>query len=360
MAVAGHQLQGLGGGGSGGGSIAGIQFVGAGINNFISASTTEFFFNNITGAGSTTVYKLGNVFVISGQPATQITNISGGTGATITALSTSVIARPQATSGLASSFQATVVDTVLNRSGSTLVFSQTRTNCYEDDSVTFAKMQEISAYTMMGNATNSRSNPYEVPIVFPYDNQQQQYKNTFNGIDEINSVSIYSLITGITSTTSTPTPSNLLPEYSSYTSFIGTRTIPANFLVKGKTIRVKARGYTTTNFSSSIYLGLKLIDTATTQTYLLTGTSISIPNATNTPFNFEFEFCCREIGSSGKINSNGSVSVHTSSLQTCLASISDITVDTTKLYYLQLDFYWVTSSTVRNFVLTHTSIEILN
>jgi hypothetical protein len=359
MAVAGHQLQNLGGGGSGGGSIGGVQFVGAGINNYISASTTEFFFNNITGGGATFVFKQGNVFVISSAPVTQNITISGGTGATITALSTSVIARPQATSGLASSFQATVVDTVLNRSGSTLVFSQTRTNCYEDDSVTFAKMQEITAYTMMGNATNTKGNPYEVPIVFPYDNQQQQYKNTFNGIDEINSTSIYSLITGITSTTNT-SPSNLLPEYSSYTSFIGTRTLPTNFLVKGKTIRVKSRGYTTTNFSSSIYLGLKLIDTATTQTYLLTGTSISIPNATNTPFNFEFEFCCREIGSGGRINSNGSVSVHTSSLQTCLASISDITVDTTKLYYLQLDFYWVTSSTVRNFVLTHTSIEILN
>jgi len=352
MAVAGHQLQGLGGGGSGGGSIGVIQFVGAGINNYISASTTEFFFNNITGAGSTTVYKQGNVFVISGQPATVINNVSGGSASIITGLSTSVIARPQATSGLTASFQATVLDTVLNRSGSTLVWSQTRTNCYEDDSVTFPKMQEISAYTMMGNATNTKGNPYEVPIVFPYDNQQQQYKNTFNGIDEINSTSIYSIISSFTASS---TSRNLLPEYSSYTTFIGTRTLPANFLVKGKTIRFKAKGYNLVSSSEAITLGLRLIDTANTSTVIFSST-IQASNTGTKGFSTEIDFTCREIGSSGLINVHGYL-LNNGGYQD-LATGGTITLDTTKQYYIQLSAN--TTNSTGTIGITNTTIEILN
>jgi len=355
MAVAGHQLQNLGGGGSGGsGSIAGIQFVGAGINNFISASTTEFFFNNFTGAGSTTVYKQGNVFVISGQPATVVNNVSGGSSAILTGLSTSVIGRPQATSGLTGSFQATVLDTVLNRSGSTLVFSQTRTNCYEDDSVTFPKMQEISAYTMMGNATNTKGNPYEVPLVFPYDNQQQQYKNTFNGIDEINSTSIYSIISSITGSN---TAKNYLPEYSSYTTFIGTRTLPPNFLVKGKTIRFKGKGYTTTVAGDpNINLVLRFIDTGNTSTILVSSGTIGANTGGPWGFSLEVDITCREIGSSGLVNANGYF--HNNLGYDNILDISNISLDTTKQYYIQLSGN--TSINTAIFTLTHTSIEILN
>ena len=167
MAVAGHQLKNIKASGGGGGSIGGIQFVGAGINNFISASTTEFFFNNITGGGATFVFKQGNVFVISSAPVTQNITISGGTGVTITALSTSVIARPEATSGLASSFQATVLDHVLNRSGSTLVWSQTRTNCYEDYSVTFIKLHILVAlYPIPNPISNTFPNGFSNSIDF--------------------------------------------------------------------------------------------------------------------------------------------------------------------------------------------------
>jgi hypothetical protein len=351
MAVAGHQLKNLGGGG-GGGSIGVIQFVGAGINNYISASTTEFFFNNITGGGATFVFKQGNVFVISSAPVTQNITISGGSGATITALSTSVIARPQATSGLASSFQATVLDTVLNRSGSTLVWSQTRTNCYEDDSVTFPKMQEISAYTMMGNATNTKGNPYEVPIVFPYDNQQQQYKNTFNGIDEINSTSIYSIISSFTASS---TSRNLLPEYSSYTTFIGTRTLPPNFLVKGKTIRFKGKGYTTTSVGDTLTLTLRLIDTGNTSTTIISSSSLSTSSGTK-GFSTEIDFVCREIGTSGLINVNGYF-INSNGYQD-LINTSNLTLDTTKLYYLQLSGSTILPSST--LAITHTTIEILN
>jgi len=352
MAVAGHQLQGLGGGGSGGGSIGGIQFVGAGINNYISASTTEFFFNNITGVGSTTVYKQGNVFIISGQPATQVTNITGGTGATITALSTSVIARPQATSGLASSFQATVLDTVLNRSGSTLVWSQTRTNCYEDYSVTFIKFQQIPGYTVVGNATPTSGVTYAVPMVFPYDNQQQQYKNPHNGIDEINSVSLYSIISSITGSN---TAKNYLPEYSSYTTFIGTRTLPPNFLVKGKTIRFKAKGYNLVPSSEAITLGLRLIDSANTSTVIFSST-IQASGTGTRGFSSEIDFVCRDVGSSGLINVHGYL-INNGGYQD-LATGGTITLDTTKQYYIQLSASTTNASSTIG--ITNTTIEILN
>lgn len=352
MAVAGHQLQNLGGGGGGKGSIGGIQFVGAGINNYISASTTEFFFNNITGGGATFVFKQGNVFVISSAPVTQNITISGGTGATITALSTSVIARPQATSGLASSFQATVVDTVLNRSGSTLVFSQTRTNCYEDYSVTFVKFQQIPSYTVVGNATNTSGVTYAVPMVFPYDNQQQQYKNTFNGIDEINSTSIYSIISSFTASS---TSRNLLPEYSSYTTFIGTRTLPANFLVKGKTIRFKAKGFNLVPSSEAITLGLRLIDTGNTSTVIFSST-IQASSTGTKGFSTEIDFTCREIGSSGLINVHGYL-INNNGYQD-LATGGTITLDTTKQYYIQLSGNTTNASSTIG--ITNTTIEILN
>ncbi len=351
MAVAGHQLQNIKGSG-GGGSIGGIQFIGNGINNYISASTTEFFFNNITGAGSTTVYKQGDVFVISGQPATVVNNVSGGSAAIITGLSTSVIGRPQSTSGLTGSFQATVLDTVLNRSGSTLVWSQTRTNCYEDNSVTFAKFQQISAYTVVGNATSTLGNTYAVPMVFPYDNQQQQYKNPHNGIDEINSASIYSIISSFTASS---TSRNLLPEYSSYTTFIGTRTLPPNFLVKGKTVRFKAKGYNLVPSSEAITLGLRLIDTANTSTVIFSSTIQASGTATKT-FSTEIDFVCRDIGTSGLINVHGYL-MNNGGYQD-LATGATITLDTTKQYYIQLS--GITTNPGSTIGITNTTIEILN
>ena len=353
MAVAGHQLQNIKASGGGGGGIGDIEFLGQGINNFISASSTVFFFNNFSGVGSTTVYKQGNTFFISGQPATVVNNVSGGSAAIITGLSTSVIARPQATSGLTGSFQATVVDTVLNRSGSTLVWSQTRTNCYEDNSVTFAKFQQISAYTVVGNATSTLGVTYPVPMVFPYDNQQQQYKNPHNGIDEINSVSLYSIISSFTGSN---VGRNFLPEYSSYTTFIGTRTLPPNFLVKGKTIRFKGKGYTTTVAGDpNINLVLRLIDTGNTSTILVSET---IGANTGGPWGFslEVDITCREIGSSGLVNANGYF--HNNLGYENLLNISNISLDTTKQYYIQLSGNTGSSNSI--FALTHTTIEILN
>jgi hypothetical protein len=357
MAVAGHQLQGLGGGGGGGsGSIAGIQFVGAGINNYISASTTELFFNNFTGLGATRIYKEGEVFVISSTAANQTLVISGVTGVTygqpLSVWGNPTTNAPFTLGSLNNSISAGTVDTVLNRSGSSLIWSQTRTNCYQDDSVTFPKMQEISAYTMMGNATNSRSNPYEVPLVFPYDNQQQQFKNTFNGIDEINSVNLYSLISSFTASS---TSRNLLPEYSSYTTFIGTRTLPPNFLVKGKTIRFKAKGYNLVPSSEAITLGLRLIDTANTSTVIFSST-IQASGTGTRGFSSEIDFVCRDVGTSGLINVHGYL-INNGGYQD-LATGGTITLDTTKQYYIQLSANTTNPSSTIG--ITNTTIEILN
>ena len=358
MAVAGHQLQNLGGGGGGGsGSIAGIQFVGAGINNFISASTTEFFFNNFTGLGATRIYKQGEVFVISSTAANQTLVISGITGLTygqpLSVWGNPTTNAPFTLGSINNSITASTVDTVLNRSGSTLVFSQTRTNCYQDNSVTFAKFQAISAYTVVGNATNTLGNTYAVPMVFPYDNQQQQYKNTFNGIDEINSTSIYSIISSFTASS---TSRNLLPEYSSYTTFIGTRTLPPNFLVKGKTIRFKAKGYTVSTASDTFTLGLRLIDTGNTSTVILTTTGLNIPIAGTKGFSTEIDFTCREIGSSGLISVHGYL-LNNGGYQD-LATGGTITLDTTKQYYIQLSANTTNASSTIG--ITNTTIEILN
>ena len=358
MAVAGHQLQGLGGGGGGGNSsITDIIFVGNGINNYISASTTDFYFNNITGVGATRVYKQGEVFVISSTAANQTYVVSGVTGLTygqpLSVWGNPTTNAPFTLGAINNSISAGTVDTVLNRSGSTLVFSQTRTNCYEDDSVTFAKMQEITAYTMMGNATNTKGNPYEVPIVFPYDNQQQQYKNTFNGIDEINSTSIYSIISSFTASS---TSRNLLPEYSSYTTFIGTRTLPPNFLVKGKTIRFKAKGYIASIASDTFTLGLRLIDTGNTSTTILTTTGLTIPIAGTKGFFTEIDFTCRDVGTSGVINVHGYL-INNGGYQD-LATGGTITLDTTKQYYIQLSGNTTNASSTIG--ITNTTIEILN
>lgn len=362
MAVAGHQVGNVVLGSTGaGGSIAGIQFVGNGINNYVSASTTELFFNNFTGNGGTVLYKqstpTGDVLVISSTPGVTTFTISGVTGLTfgqpLSVWGNATTNTPNSVGSINNSITSVSADTVLNRSGSTLIWSQTRTACYADNSVTFAKFQQINPYSVVGNSTPFTANTTSVPMVFVYDNQQQQYKNTANGIDEINSVSIYSIISSFTGSN---IARNYLPDYISFTSFIGTRTIPANFLVKGKTIRFKAKGYTIASaIDSNITLNLRLIDTANTSTTLVSSSTITALTGTR-GFSTEVDITCREIGSTGLVNSNGYF-MNSFGYQDLL-NISSVTLDTTKQYFVQLSGN--TGAGTTTLALTHTTIEILN
>jgi hypothetical protein len=359
MAVAGHQVGNVVLGSTGlGGSIGGVEFKGDGINNFISGSTTTLFFTNFTGFGGTVIYKqntpTGDVLAISSTPAT--ITISGVTGLTygspLSVWGNPTTNVPNTTGSENRSISAGTVDTVLNRSGSTLIWSQTRTACYGDNTVTYAKFQQIDPYSVVGNSTMFSANTTSVPLIFVYDNQQQQYKNTANGIDEINSVSIYSIISSFTGSN---VDRNYLPEYTSFASFIGTRTIPTNFLVKGKTIRLKGKGYSQAGSAGPVFLDLRLIDTGNTSTRLVSANT-SVNTGGPLGFSLEVDITCREIGSSGLVNVNGFL--HNSLGYSSLLNISSVTIDTTKQYYLQISGN--TGAADRIFALTHTTIEILN
>lgn len=362
MAVAGHQITSTNsntGSGNGNSNITGITFIGNGVNNFVSASTTDFFFNSYSGSGGTKIYLQNDVLIFSSTPATTViinNNGINGVAKNLSVIGVTPSANTVGDTGVTTSIKANVVDNVLNRSGNTLIFSQTRTNCYEDYSVTYVKIQKVEPYSLIGNETCASGVSYGVSSTFPYDNAQGQFKNSRNDIDEIYVGCIFTLITSVT--VSSLTTTNILPEYSSYTTFIGTRTFPLKYLKTGKNIRLKGFGSEThTGLTDSLILTLKLINTANTETILGIITANTHYSATtNNGFQLEFNSTCYTTGTGGTIMTQG---MYITKYNTFFVENTiPVIINTEEENYLQLSAIW--NNTGNKIIFTNSTIEILN
>lgn len=159
----------------------------------------------------------------------------------------------------------------------------------------------------------------------------------------------------IATQTSSVTVANTTTETSLIGTLFGTNTLPADFFVAGRTIRITARGYHSSTANPNINVRMKLGST----TICSTG-NVASGNGSNNGFLIDCELVCRTTGGSGAFIGQGNyeelhnsgakigmVSTATSSINTAASQVADVTVQ------------WGTANAGNTFTCTNLTIEVL-
>lgn len=163
--------------------------------------------------------------------------------------------------------------------------------------------------------------------------------------------------------TADKTVTNTVTETSLIGTGVGTMTLPANFFVAGKTIRLRIGGiYTTPAVATpsvvvKVKYGSTVIATVTT-TSLLSG-------ATNLEFDGEILITCRTTGGSGSVMCHGDIEYSTGLAGTIAVDPLNnagaaTTIDTTGANALDVTITWDSATATRSVKSTVTTVEILN
>lgn len=164
----------------------------------------------------------------------------------------------------------------------------------------------------------------------------------------------------IFSQTSTVTYANSTTETNLVGTGIGTVTLPANFWTVGRQVRVKGRGFYSSNtLAPSLTLKSKFGSTV-----LATAAAANLLNsASNAGFSFEQIITCRSTGSSGTLQVDGSVSYATGTGllgASYLINITPGTIDTTLSQALGVTGTWGIANAANTMSVTNVSVEVLN
>lgn len=166
--------------------------------------------------------------------------------------------------------------------------------------------------------------------------------------------------TTIFTQTATVTISNTTTETSVFTTGIGTRTLPANFMSIGKTIRMKIKGYMNETGTPTIRIRLKF---GAVTIYDTTAVTINALGGSDKYFEAEYDITARTLGATGTVFEQGRwIYTANSGIISLIngASTSTATIDTTVSNTIDLTIEWGTASTSNNVNITNASIEILN
>ena len=160
--------------------------------------------------------------------------------------------------------------------------------------------------------------------------------------------------------TNTVTVSNTTTESTVLGTGIGTKTIPANFLTAGKTIRLIVRGYMNETSTPTIRIRLKVGSVTVFDSNPVT---INALGGTDKYFDAIFDITCRTTGTTGTVMPQGRWLYTANSGVTSVingAVTAKSTINTTISNALDLTVEWGTASTSNNVNATNCSIEIIN
>jgi hypothetical protein len=175
-----------------------------------------------------------------------------------------------------------------------------------------------------------------------------------------NGAAIREAIQGVIFTqTATGTVANTTTETSFVSTGVGTLTLPANFFVAGKTIRVKGYGFHTTSGTPTLRVKLKIGSTIVLDTGVQTSTA-----ASNDGFTFEGLVTCRTTGATGtvfgqgyyieKLTSPGAVN------NFAWTNTATTTIDTTASSLIDVTVQWGTANASNTISLTNLTVEVIN
>ena len=162
----------------------------------------------------------------------------------------------------------------------------------------------------------------------------------------------------IYSSTASATDANTTAETSLVGSGEGTITLPANFLVAGKTIRIRAEGHIANLLTPTLRLRINLGSTLITDTGAQTLSAIT----GTMRFIFESLITCRTTGAGGTVFSQGEFRYFTSAVAMVgndAVATAATTLDTTASNAIDFTATWGTASSSNTITCTNFIIEVL-
>lgn len=187
-----------------------------------------------------------------------------------------------------------------------------------------------------------------------YDSTQKALMVSLDGITQNMSTVLF---TG----TATKTIVNTGTETSSIPTGVGTLTIPANFLVAGKTLRLSGGGiFSTLLTPGNLTIKMKLGATVIASNVV----SNLLASASNNAFQFSATITCRTTGATGTILVDGNASYDTGTLSRGFAALNNTgsatSIDTTASQLIDVTLQWTTASTSNTISTTNARVEVLN
>lgn len=153
--------------------------------------------------------------------------------------------------------------------------------------------------------------------------------------------------------TATGTRANSTAEGNISSTGVGTLSLPANFFVSGKTLRVSGRGFHSSTASPTLNLKVKLGSTVISTTGAHTH-----HNATNGYFEFDTFITCRTTGASGTVFAQGKMFDATDIVT--MGSTATVTVNTTTTQAITVTAQWSVASASNTISLTNLIVEVIN
>lgn len=163
--------------------------------------------------------------------------------------------------------------------------------------------------------------------------------------------------------TADATVTNSVAETSIIGTGVGTTTLPANFFVAGKTIRLRIGGIYSTPALATPSIVIKVKYGATVLATVTTSSLLS--GATNLEFDGEISITCRSTGATGTVMAHGDIEYSTGlagtiSVDPLNNAGATTTINTTTSNALDCTVAWDTATATRIVKSTVTTIEVLN
>jgi hypothetical protein len=153
--------------------------------------------------------------------------------------------------------------------------------------------------------------------------------------------------------TATGTSANSTAENTISSTGVGTLTLPTNFFVAGKTIRIRGKGFHSSTASPTLNLKVKFGSTVINTTGAHTH-----HNATNGYFDFECDITCRTTGAGGTVFSQGIFTDATDHVS--MGNTATVTVNTTTTQAITVTAQWSAASASNTISMTNLTVEVLN
>jgi len=156
--------------------------------------------------------------------------------------------------------------------------------------------------------------------------------------------------------TATGTAANTVSETTITSTGVGTLTLPTDFLLAGKTIKITGHGIHSASGSPSITIKVKLGSTV-----VLTTGSVATGNTTNEEWEIAALITCRTAGSSGTVFAQGCYIENASTPRSFgMANTSATTINTTTSQALTITAQWTAANVANTISLTNLVVEVLN
>lgn len=148
----------------------------------------------------------------------------------------------------------------------------------------------------------------------------------------------------------TVTVGNATGEASLMGTGVGTPVLPSAFLVAGKNIRVRAKGFYSADGAATLRLKLKI------GTVILDTGAVVLTSATDKVWDIDCDITCRETGPMGSVIGQGFISIP--GVQ--LLNLAPVTINTVVTAAFDITAEWDTAAAGDTITATNVSIEILN